>query len=242
MAEATTTSNRAVDRTRAKLAFWVVCIGAGGVLLLAIATVWLSPASERAETVRLVFSSVLPLLGTWVGTVLAFYFARESLDAATESTRALLQTDDATPVREVMIPKSSIEAYVLEEGKSADKIRISDLFKRMQAAKRQRLPIVRADWSVAYVVHMATLRAFADTDAAMTLDATDKRLSDLLAVPDLAAYVSAIAVVGPNATVGDARNALSAVAHCNDVFVTRSAQRTDPIVGWLTNTLLASEK
>src|SRR5829696_2303043 len=71
-------------------------VGASILGIVVVSIVAISTAGKtRAETSRLVFSSVLPLPGTWVGTVLAFYFARENLAAATESTLRLagIETD-----------------------------------------------------------------------------------------------------------------------------------------------------
>ena len=55
----------------------------------------------------------LALLGTWVGTVLAFYFARENIQAATESTLRFAGLETATPVARVMIRESDFVAYDL---------------------------------------------------------------------------------------------------------------------------------
>jgi hypothetical protein len=52
--------------------------------------------------------------------------------------------------------------------------------------------------------------------------------------------VEAIAFVGSGAVVADARAAMRSVEGCNDVFVTASGKKEDPVIGWLTNTDLAS--
>ena len=71
--------------TRKWLAVGIV--GASIIGIVAISAIAIALAGgARAETARLVFSSVLPLLGTWVGTVLAFYFALESACSSTTNT------------------------------------------------------------------------------------------------------------------------------------------------------------
>src|ERR1700730_8315375 len=42
-----------------------------------------------ADAPQNVMNSVLPLLGTWVGTILAYYFSKENFEAATQSVTAL---------------------------------------------------------------------------------------------------------------------------------------------------------
>ena len=48
-------------------------------------------AKERYGFVKDVLTIVLPLVGTWVGTVLAFYFSRENFVAAASQTASLVR-------------------------------------------------------------------------------------------------------------------------------------------------------
>ena len=67
-----------------------------------------------------------------------------------------------------------------------------------------------------------------------------KTLSDILAKPPLATLAKAVAFVGVDATIATARTKLQSVAGSNDVFVTATGDGTERVVGWLTNSLLAS--
>jgi hypothetical protein len=72
--------------TRQLLAITIVSLSVVVIVVASGLAIGFAPSgAERTEATRLVFTSVLPLLGTWVGTVLAFYFARENLRTATES-------------------------------------------------------------------------------------------------------------------------------------------------------------
>src|SRR5262245_33908665 len=108
MAAAPSTSDTS---TRKWLAVGIV--GASIAVIGAISTVAIVLSNDRAGTSRLVFAAVLPLLGTWVGTVLAFYFARENLEAATETARVLSGIGTGTPVTRVMIPEAQFIVYDL---------------------------------------------------------------------------------------------------------------------------------
>src|SRR5262249_10220259 len=66
-----------------------------GIGILAIAAAVLSggilagaDAFERNTT--LVFTALLPLLGTWVGTVLAYYFSRKNFETASQSVERMV--------------------------------------------------------------------------------------------------------------------------------------------------------
>jgi hypothetical protein len=230
-------------RTRALLATAIVLLSLVGIGLACAAALYFSPEQNRPEMARLVFASVMPLLGTWVGTVLAFYFARENLQAATESTARLLtraQPQPGTPVREAMIPMSRIVAYGLAVGADMRAVPLAELYKKMADAGFARIPILASSGAVLYVLHKATIDSFAGSlQPAKDPLALTETTGDLLNRPDLAKLVEAIAIVGPNAVVEDARTAMRSVEGCNDVFVTTSGKRDDPVIGWLTNTDLA---
>ncbi|MBN1970842.1 MAG: hypothetical protein JXR48_18975 [Candidatus Delongbacteria bacterium] len=52
--------------------FWILIMS----LEVIIMSYFLTDKTQLMENIKLIFSSVLPLLGSWVGTVLAFYFSR----------------------------------------------------------------------------------------------------------------------------------------------------------------------
>ena len=96
---------------RSKIAIWLVAFSAIGVMLLS-AVVLIGAAIDAkyalGDAVQLVFAAVLPLLGTWVGTVLAYYFSKDNFEAASKSVQdmAKIATDEklkALFVRDEMI-------------------------------------------------------------------------------------------------------------------------------------------
>jgi len=228
--------------TRHWLAITMVSLSVAGITVAAWVAIAFSNSTDRADTTRLVFTSVLPLFGTWVGTVLAFYFARENLQAATDSTLRLTRpTDAGTPVTQVMVPRLKITAFPLKSGDDADLVKLADLLKTMNDANVHRIPILTDSGAVVYVVHDSTIASYADS---VTKNPNDASFTDTMA--DLTkkddAYktaIEAIGIVGPGAVLADARAAMQAVKGCNDVFVTTSGQKNDPVIGWLTNTDLA---
>jgi hypothetical protein len=232
--------------TRKWLAVWIV--GASIIGIVAISAIAIALAgSSRAETARLVFSSILPLIGTWVGTVLAFYFARENLQAATESTlRATESTlrlagiEPGTPVTGVMIREPGITAYDLGANDRVEDVRLQAVRGKMQTLDppARRLPIRNASGAVLYVIHDSTLTAYAES-VSQTTATLDKTIGDLLNVPYFRELVEAIGFVPEKATVAEARALMGSIKNCNDIFVTTTGKRDESAIGWLTNTLLA---
>jgi CBS domain len=228
------------DKTREWLAITMVVLSVGGVVV--IAGLAIGFAKDRGGESSTVFNSLLPLFGTWVGTILAFYFARENLQAATDSTVRLSGLNaPQTPVQQVMLPKARITSQDVAAGVSPDTVLLSDLLTKMKNANVHRIPILNSGGGVEYVVHDSTITAYADQVGKNPNDATTftDTMGQLVAQDPFGKAVKAIAVVGPNASLNDARAAMTAVDGCNDVFVTSNGQRTDPILGWLTNTDLA---
>jgi hypothetical protein len=225
--------------TRKWLALSIVGASIMGIVVISAVAIGLA-GSNRADTSRLVFSSVLPLLGTWVGTVLAFYFARENLQAATESTLRLAGLETATPVNQVMIRESDFVAYDLGAGESADAVPLTAVRQRMQTLvpPSRRLPIRNASGAVLYVIHDSTLTAYAESQG-QTTATLDKTIGDMLTSSNFKELIEAIGFVSEKARVDEARAVMVSIKNCNDVFVTPNGGRDERALGWLTNTLLA---
>lgn len=232
--------------TRRWLAVGIV--GASIIAIVAISAVAIALAgSSRAETSRLVFSSTLPLLGTWVGTVLAFYFARENQQAvaestlrATQSTLRLAGVEPGTPVMAVMTREAGITGYDLGANDRVENVPLQAVRRKMQTLKPpvRRLPIRNASGAVLYVIHESTLTAYAES-VSQTTDTLDKTIGDLLNDPYYRGLVEAIGFVGEKATVAEARALMGSIKNCNDIFVTTTGKRDERAIGWLTNTDLA---
>jgi hypothetical protein len=219
----------------------LVIVGASLVSILAISGAAIALADDTAAMSRLVFTSVLPVLGTWVGTVLAFYFARESLEAATSSTLALTGREAPTPVTRVMIPEIDFIAYDLAASETVDAVKLSVVRAKMREVEppSRRLPIRDASRAVVYVIHDSTLIAFAESQGKTTEAVDEMTIGDLVAVPEFKTLLEANGFVSEEATVAEARRVMASIEHCNDVFVTSSGKREERAIGWLTNTLLA---
>jgi len=233
--------SRSVDGTRQWIALFTVLFSVVGIVVVAIVALVAADSESRPDTARLIFTSMLPLFGTWVGTVLAFYFVRENLAAATESTLRLSGAFSSSDlVTKAMIPLAGIEARQLAAGDDPDAVKVYELYDQMQRSGRKRIPILLDTQVVKYVVHESTITAYAVATKTEPTDAVAfaATVGDLLKSP-MGASITAFAFVPPTATLAAARASMSAIPGSNDVFVTATGQPTEPVVGWLTNTMLA---
>jgi hypothetical protein len=60
-------------------------------------------------------------------------------------------------------------------------------------------------------------------------------LQDLADNAELKNWISNIAYVSEQASVADAKNKLEQQAGCQDLIVTKTGTKTEPMLGWMTN-------
>lgn len=227
------------NRTRTQIAFAVIGLGAVGVVALGV--VALVFAKDKDRTAQLVFSSILPLLGTWVGAVLAFYFSRDNLQAASATTldavRAAGGLTADTMASTLMIRLSDIAPLAVVADETAGRqLRLLDLADQMRAAGQSRMPVLTSSNTALYVVHAADVDRF--TVAAGSLDPSGT-LEQLLIDPVIGSRLTSFVTVPPDSTVGQVRMRLQQVRDARDVFVTQDGQPSGTVLGWLTSTDLA---
>jgi hypothetical protein len=224
--------------TRSLIADVVVFFSLFGIAAVSGAALWLT--DDRPGMARLVFVSILALLGTWVGTVLAFYFMRDNMSAATDNTARLLGLRSSTPVTEVMVPKARMIFHVVAPGADARTVKLGELYQTMRDAHVARIPVLDASGAVLYVFHKSTIDAFsASLNPPKKPETLTEDVHALLGNSDLERMVEAIGFVRPGALIVEARKKMRSIPGCNDVFVTSSGAKTDPVIGWLTDTDLA---
>lgn len=199
---------------------------------------------DRAQA-KDILTMILPMIGTWVGTVLAFYFGKEQLEAATRSVTAIAR--ELTPeeklrsikVTEKMIPRTA--AFVASE--DPETLKLLDALDSLDKAKKgSRLPVLTSDDKPRHVIHRSTMDRFIGKAAAAGKNIEDlKRLTldDLLNDPDFKAPLrNSFAIVAEDATLADAKRAMESLPSCQDVFITRNGRGDEPVSGWLTNVII----
>src|SRR5437764_473671 len=96
---------------------YVLTVSGLAILLLTTVTVvgalFKGDAKDFTDSTRYVFNALLPLLGTWVGTVLAYYFSKSNFESASQSVERMVsltldQKLGKLSVEKEMIPLSQI--------------------------------------------------------------------------------------------------------------------------------------
>lgn len=244
--------------SRGEIAKTLIWISVGGLvaisLILILATAYVS-TDDVADVSQLIFNALLPLFGTWVGAIVAFYFSSENFKEASKSVQdiakqsALGRRLRTVSVREAMLPKIKIKLVQLTAAEASDesKVELKSRLIDALAGPVSRIPVLNPDGSAKYIVHESLLfrfsheRALAAATGGQAFDLSKATLKDFLDHEGMRELVSStMAFVAVAGTLADAKAAMDKISDCRDVFVTAEGSQSEPIQGWITNTTLES--
>lgn len=229
----------------ADIAKWVLGISGAAIFMISLVSLWAAfrtGGAQFAQTSQLVFNSLLPLLGTWVGTVLAYYFSRKNFESASQSVERMVtltteQKLGQMSVEKEMIRLPQITLHQISAGKSPKDSLLKDLLSKI-GGKITRIPIVDANGVALYIVHQSGLYKFlAEQALAGKTPAEIEKLTlqDLVNDAELKNWVANIAYVSEQASVADAKSKMERQTGCQDLIVTKTGSKDEPMLGWMTN-------
>ena len=191
--------------------------------------------------------TLLPLWGTWIGTVLAFYFGKANFEAATKSYQDVIKNMSPEEkiakllVKDVMLPIKDI--LYLDYDAESPKL-INDILKYPQFEPYNRFAMFDKNKVVKYMIHRSTFYQFIYLkynelkSKGKTPDTDTLTLTDLLSCADeniKNTLTRGIGFISINANLLDAKRVIDATDECQDVFVTESGKPTEPVLGLITN-------
>ena len=206
------------------------------------------------DTAQLLFSSLLPLLGTWVGTILAFYYSRENYEAATRGTidvvQSIMQRLSSTPVMDSMMRRSAMITLDIPADQTIADPTLADVAAKFQniganGQRISRLPIIDSKGVCLAFLHRGVwaemLSSALVANGALDMKAT--KLGTILKAPyPLRSGIlysdfirGAVAFVAQSANLADAKATMEQVSGCQDVVVTAGGRPTEPTLGWISN-------
>jgi len=225
------------SRNRWTLAITMTTVSVVGILIIAIVVIY--AATDRAAASQMVLTAVLPVLATWVGTVLAYYFSSESIEAATKSVKTLVSTQEklqTTAVSDVMIQLHEMIYFTY-----TDTLTVQEIFTRVEeAGKGSRLPFLGNHKEPIFMIHKSAV------DSALvekTLANEDIQGLTLKTLIDANAELKNLAentfgVLSIDATLAEVQTVMRSIEKCQDVFITENGKKSGGVVGWVTNGIL----
>ena len=229
--------------SRQFLAGFVTIASIFAVLVLA----GLSIFAKNKDQAKDILSTVLPLLGTWVGTVLAYYFSRDNFEAASRSVEKFVKQATAseklaaTLARDKWIKNDPNKLFSAKE--PLNQVVLAKLLSELTAKKLgNRVPVFdQTGKLIRHVVHRSLIDGYVSTQALggkAKADLDKLTIEDLLADAALKKIAASFVTVDETANLADVKKKMDEVPDCQDAFVTRGGQSTDEVLGWVTNVIL----
>jgi hypothetical protein len=231
------------------IAKWVITfsfsvIGALGIVaILAVAF----GDEKKVSAIKDILSILLPVIGAWAGTVIAYYFSRENFESAAKNTRSLvkeLSPDkvlESILIKDAMIPIETASKLELTKNESEIYLKPDLIDSIMDKNKKNRLPILDKEGKIKYMLHRSIIDQFIVNAVSAGKALKEISLQDLLADDEFKKIVlESFETLGPNSNLAEAKALMDKVVNCSDVFVTENGKRDSKAVGWVTNAIVLS--
>jgi len=197
------------------------------------------------QSIKDLFGIVLPLIGTWVGTIIAFYFSQVNFDAATQSTIDLHQQFISSEeklksikISDEMILMNQVTAkLIIETDKSEKDYLLTDMIVKLETADktpRKRLPILDDKEHLKYIVHRSLIDRFR-SEKIGDPNVAKFTLQDMVDNAKYKAVIIAFGMLPTTANLADAKHLIDNNTDCSDVFVTEDGRQESKVQGWVTN-------
>ena len=199
---------------------------------------------DAAASAQNVLASVLPLLGTWVGTILAYYFSKENFEAATKSVTDLAKQISpqeklkSALAKDKMIPQAKMFSVSMRDNST-----LVEILKNLEKEKKgNRVPILGDNREPRYILHRSIIDKFISElirKGKTNAEINALTLQDLLEQSAPAKTIAqSFGTMKPDDTLADAMNIMSKIDDCQDVFVTATGKKDEAVLGWITNVII----
>ena len=203
---------------------------------------------DKLEGVDFIAKTLLPLWGTWIGTILAFYFSRENFEAASKSYQNIIKslTPDekmaAMKVNDVMIPVDRIVFLIYPDDK--DKKLMDDILKDGRFQAYNRYAVLNTNHTVYKMIHRSMVDRFISEQVVSGKTPDEIKLltlNDLLntTLDEIKNTLeNSFQIIKKSSTLLEAKQSMDEKKECLDVFVTENGSKDEPVLGLVTNNLI----
>jgi len=226
---------------------WLAYSITAAVLLV---TIYIAIYSLHKGKGDVILQTLIPLWGTWIGTVLAFYFGKNNFEAATKSYQDVIEK--LTPrekmsellVKEYMVPLKKLVYLIYDEKKNE---KIYDILKYEQFEPYNRFAFFNSDGTAKYIIHRSLFNRFISSKVENNLSIEEIKeltLEDLVENSDDTiknVLKNSFAIVSINATLLDAKVKIDSIPECLDVFITTNGATYEKVEGLITNNIILKE-
>jgi len=190
--------------------------------------------------------TLIPLWGTWIGTVLAFYFGKDNFDAASKTYKETIDKLTAKEkMEEIFVKNCMIPLYDIEYS-IYDEIRPKHICDILSEKEENRFVILEKELVAKYVIHRSMLDRFLALEVAkgtstekiqeLTFEdfenCEDKTIKNVLE--------NSFSVIPINSNLLKAKEAVDNDG-CSDIFISETGSKKEKVKGWITNIMILKE-
>ncbi len=248
------------------LAITIVVISSAVLLVLIIMAWWNLPTCEDCNkegfaNTKDLLSVFLPLIATWMGTILAFYFSKENFDNANRSVKTLVdrikgpaEILEGLSVSDVMVRLDHSTLLTFANEEEFRKFPLSELLKKMVETHSERMPILEKDTlKFIFLIYRSTVERFILEVTAGKLPVKRQNVqpkdlivndmfeSDFQIIKDIVALNFKDYFLPITATLDEVRKAMQDNTICQDVFITKTGNKDEAVQGWITNNMIVEK-
>ncbi|MBX2864324.1 MAG: hypothetical protein KTR27_12310 [Leptolyngbyaceae cyanobacterium MAG.088] len=229
--------NRFSVAERHLLAYVVLIFSTVAITSLAIFTIINEPSEAKD-----IFNVVLPVFSSWVGTILAFYFGRESFESANQQVRELVEKlapeeRAQAKVSSIMRPLRDTTIFQVQSYQALSAVALSDIETRFSGGFT-RLPIVDYENKPLYIIHKSVFNEYIVSGKSVN-DSLQQLIDWKESIGSGFGPGIGFVVVSESSTVADAKKSMENVPSCQDILITVDGTADTNCVGWISNVRLA---
>jgi len=216
----------------------------GGLILIVVFGLVYVFDSNEATASENVFNALIPLIASWIGTVLAFYFGRENMEAAADRFLTLnSETLDDIPVENVMIDLGTM-VFEDDDPDLNGNLKLLELVESYKKIRKDRIPFLTKDkLSPQYIIHISFIESFLATYKGEDPNISKLTINNLIQSDQFRDHFGfeethGFVVVGPRTSLELAIENLNKIDQGRDIFITEGGKENGRVIGWITDSLI----
>ncbi|XPV69860.1 MAG: hypothetical protein ACNI25_04625 [Halarcobacter sp.] len=219
----------------------LVFISSGIIVLFSLVIIF---KSTDADDVKELFTIILPVISTWVGAVIAYYFSKDNFETAAKTNESLIKQLTpqekllSTKAEDIMTLVSKISYITLDENKDEDTLSLKDDIIKKLDNKINRIPFIK-DSKIVYILHKSIIDDFLVNYTKDGTSMKDLTLKQLLNEEYYKTYATkSFETAKPTDNLSLIKRLMDENKLCSDVFITEDGTKNSEVLGWITNSKL----
>ncbi len=224
--------------SRDKIAKYTLLGGVSAIVILAITAII---QSDDKNTSVNILNMAFPVIASWVGTVLAFYFGKVNFESANKQVKDILdrlspEERSNSAITSIMRPIQDLHYFHLDKPeKDVPVIDIKKLFQGIVS----RMPVLDAEFAPKYMIHESSVDKYLLENKKSDANSLAEFIKIYQGKGIEFGVNKGFALVAKDQTIKAAKSKMKHIKSCQDIFITETGSPNEPLIGWVSNTRLA---